>query len=145
MALDAHRLQLLHIAVDHGKELQRVKLPALTGHLEMQEVAAPGNLLPGIHGHAIGDIRLSDMTVLHIELTIPGDNIVLMNGIRTDADHRSCRQGKQRLVVSGKVHSTVNERLARHGVLLLPEAETHLYLFLLRCLEGHHESAGGLQ
>ena len=42
MTLDAHRLQLLHITVDHGKELQRVKLTALTGHLEMQEVTAPG-------------------------------------------------------------------------------------------------------
>ena len=88
---------------------------------------------------------INDKGINIADRTVSGDDIVLMDGIRTDTDHRSCRQGEQGQVVSGKVHTTVNERLARHGVLLLPEAETHQYLFLFRCLKGHHESAGGLQ
>ena len=145
MALDTHRLQLLHIAIDHGQELHRVKLTTLTAHLEMQEVATLGHLQSGIDRHAVSDIRLSDMTVLHLELAILGDDIVLMDGIRAHTYHRACRQGKQGQVVSGKVHATMDKRLTCHGVLLFTIAETHLYLFLLRCLERHHEATCGLQ
>ena len=111
----------------------------------MQEVSTPGNLLSGVDGHTVGEIRLTHMAVLHLKLAILGDDIVLVDGIRSDAHHRTCRQSKQWQVVGSKVHTTMVKTLACHGMRLLTKAQAHLYLFLLTRLERHHESACGLQ